>query len=133
MNVLLRGDGRGFGECGCPAFFRFGVVPAKLDANLRKTGLNDAVITGTGAIGDQKVALGVMDFWFLGGSMGSVVGEKLTRLIEAGTAKGLPVVHHFHQWRSAHVRGHVQPHADGEDERGSRLSCRGADARAPAF
>lgn len=65
---------------------------AKLDANLRKTGLNDAVITGTGAIGEQKVALGVMDFSFLGGSMGSVVGEKLTRLIEAGTAKGLPVV-----------------------------------------
>jgi acetyl-CoA carboxylase carboxyl transferase subunit beta len=41
---------------------------------------------------DQRVALGVMDFSFLGGSMGSVVGEKLTRLIEAGTEKGLPVI-----------------------------------------
>ncbi len=64
----------------------------KLSANVRKTGLADAVITGIGKIGEQRVALGVMDFIFLGGSMGAVVGEKLTRLIEAGTAKGLPVV-----------------------------------------
>ena len=40
----------------------------------------------------QRVALGVMDFSFLGGSMGSVVGEKLTRVIELGTEKSLPVV-----------------------------------------
>ncbi len=65
---------------------------AKLDSNMRKTGLNDAVITGTAMIGGQRLALGVMDFSFLGGSMGSVVGEKLTRLIEAGTGRGLPVV-----------------------------------------
>ena len=64
----------------------------KLSANVRKTGLADAVVTGIGMIGEQRVALGVMDFTFLGGSMGAVVGEKLTRLIEAGTAKGLPVV-----------------------------------------
>ncbi len=64
----------------------------KLEANLKKTGLNDAVLTGVGRLGTQKVALGVMDFSFLGGSMGSVVGEKLTRLIEAGTEKGLPVI-----------------------------------------
>jgi len=43
-------------------------------------------------VGPHKVALGVMDFSFLGGSMGSVVGEKLTRLIETGTAKNLPVI-----------------------------------------
>ncbi|MBI5773820.1 MAG: acetyl-CoA carboxylase carboxyltransferase subunit beta [Verrucomicrobia bacterium] len=64
----------------------------KLATNVKKTGLNDAVITGLGKIGPQRVALGVMDFSFLGGSMGSVVGEKLTRLIEAGTDKGLPVI-----------------------------------------
>ncbi len=66
---------------------------AKLDG-LRKKGalLKDAVVTGIGTIGPHRVALGVMDFSFLGGSMGSVVGEKLARLIEAGTAKGLPVV-----------------------------------------
>lgn len=64
----------------------------KLDAYQKSTQLKDAVITGIGTIGQFKVALGVMDFSFLGGSMGSVVGEKLTRLIEAGTNKQLPVV-----------------------------------------
>ncbi len=65
---------------------------SKLEAYQKSTGLNDAVITGVGQLGTQRVALGVMDFSFLGGSMGSVVGEKLTRLIEAGTDRGLPVV-----------------------------------------
>jgi acetyl-CoA carboxylase carboxyl transferase subunit beta len=64
----------------------------KLASNLKKTNLKDAVITGVGMIGAHRVALGVMDFSFLGGSMGSVVGEKLTRLIEAGTEKNLPVI-----------------------------------------
>jgi acetyl-CoA carboxylase carboxyl transferase subunit beta len=64
----------------------------KLEAYQRSTSLKDAVITGIGRIDDFRVALGVMDFAFLGGSMGSVVGEKLTRLIEAGTEKALPVV-----------------------------------------
>jgi acetyl-CoA carboxylase carboxyl transferase subunit beta len=64
----------------------------KLVAYQQTTTLKDAVLTGIGKIGDFRVALGVMDFAFLGGSMGSVVGEKLTRLVEAGTEKGLPVV-----------------------------------------
>ena len=64
----------------------------KLASNWKKTNLKDAVVTGIGMIGTHRVALGVMDFSFLGGSMGSVVGEKLTRLIEAGTEKGLPVI-----------------------------------------
>jgi acetyl-CoA carboxylase carboxyl transferase subunit beta len=64
----------------------------KLDAYQKTTGLKDAVITGIGKITDFRVALGVMDFAFLGGSMGSVVGEKLTRLIEAATAKALPLI-----------------------------------------
>ena len=54
----------------------------------KATMLKDAVITGLCKIGEHRVALGVMDFGFLGGSMGSVVGEKLTRLIERGTEKG---------------------------------------------
>lgn len=66
---------------------------AKLEGLRKKGGLmRDAVVTGIGTIGNHRVALGVMDFSFLGGSMGSVVGEKLTRLIEAATSKGLPVV-----------------------------------------
>jgi len=56
-----------------------------------KTSLSDAVQTGTGMIDGLPVALGVMDFRFMGGSMGSVVGEKLCRLIEYGTQEGLTV------------------------------------------
>lgn len=52
----------------------------------------DAVQTGTGQLESVPVALGVMDFRFMGGSMGSVVGEKLTRLIEHATLRSLPVV-----------------------------------------
>ncbi|MGB3787991.1 MAG: acetyl-CoA carboxylase, carboxyltransferase subunit beta [Phormidesmis sp.] len=57
-----------------------------------KTKLVDGVQTGIGKISGESVALGVMDFRFMGGSMGSVVGEKLTRLIERGTADRIPVM-----------------------------------------
>ena len=50
----------------------------RLERAQGKTGLNDAVITGIGAIEGHKVAAAVMDFDFMGGSMGSVVGEKVT-------------------------------------------------------
>jgi acetyl-CoA carboxylase carboxyl transferase subunit beta len=56
-----------------------------------KTGLIDAVLTGTGKIEGSPISLGVMDFQFMGGSMGSVVGEKLTRAIEYATKHRLPV------------------------------------------
>lgn len=57
-----------------------------------KTGLTDAVQTGIGYLNGTLIALGVMDFHFTGGSMGSVVGEKITRLIEYATDKSLPLV-----------------------------------------
>lgn len=66
--------------------------PERLAAYQKSTGLKDAVVTGIGRIGPWRTALGVMDFNFLGGSMGAVVGEKLTRLIEAATDRSLPVV-----------------------------------------
>ena len=65
---------------------------SKLEKYKRETGLTDAVLTGLCRIGEYRVALGVMDFNFLGGSMGSVVGEKLTRLVERATEKGLPLI-----------------------------------------
>ena len=65
---------------------------SKLEKYQKSTGLKDAVITGVCKIGEYRAALGVMDFKFLGGSMGSVVGEKLTRLIERATEKELPLV-----------------------------------------
>nr|YP_010903398.1 acetyl-CoA carboxylase, carboxyl transferase subunit beta [Hypnea cryptica]WCH55851.1 acetyl-CoA carboxylase, carboxyl transferase subunit beta [Hypnea cryptica] len=57
-----------------------------------KTGLLDAVQTGIGKIKNISIAFGIMDFRFMGGSMGSVVGEKLTRLIEKATHMKKPVV-----------------------------------------
>ena len=65
---------------------------SKLEKKQATTGLKDAVITGISKIGEHRVGLGVMDFKFLGGSMGSVVGEKLTRLIEKATEKALPLI-----------------------------------------
>ena len=64
----------------------------RLEDYQTKTGLNDAVQTGLASINGLPVALGVMDFRFMGGSMGSVVGEKLTRLIERATYQQLPVI-----------------------------------------
>jgi acetyl-CoA carboxylase carboxyl transferase subunit beta len=57
-----------------------------------KTRLSDAVVSGMARIGGYPVVIAAFDFGFLGGSMGSVVGEKLTRAIELGTDKHLPVV-----------------------------------------
>nr|YP_010230069.1 acetyl-CoA carboxylase carboxyl transferase beta [Habenaria cruciformis]QST19951.1 acetyl-CoA carboxylase carboxyl transferase beta [Habenaria cruciformis] len=58
----------------------------------RKTGLTDAVQTGIGQLNSIPIAIGIMDFQFMGGSMGSVVGEKITRLIEYATNRSLPVI-----------------------------------------
>ena len=66
--------------------------PAKLKEDREATGLTDAVITGEGLLSQKKVALGVTDSRFIMGSMGSVVGEKLTRLIEHATKKRIPLI-----------------------------------------
>ena len=64
----------------------------RLKTYQKKTGLKDAVITGTGSIEDQRTAIAVLDFNFIAATMGSVVGEKLTRIIERGTRERLPVI-----------------------------------------
>ena len=64
----------------------------KLAAVREMTGLDEAVLTGTALIKGQKVALGIMDSNFIMASMGSVVGEKITRLFEFATKEKLPVV-----------------------------------------
>nr|ACS14664.1 acetyl-CoA carboxylase carboxyltransferase beta subunit [Camellia oleifera] len=64
----------------------------RIDSYQRKTGLTEAVQTGIGQLNGIPVAIGVMDFQFMGGSMGSVVGEKITRLIEHATKKFLPLI-----------------------------------------
>ncbi len=64
----------------------------KVKAYQQKTGLTEAVVTGRALIESVPVLLAIMDFRFLGASMGSVVGEKITRAIEAATAERKPVL-----------------------------------------
>lgn len=64
----------------------------RLAAAQKKTGLDDAVVTGLATIEGHKVATAVMDFDFMGGSMGSVVGEKVTRIMEKAIEQRLPVL-----------------------------------------
>ena len=64
----------------------------KLTLMREKTGLDEAVVTGTALIKGEKVALGIMDSNFIMASMGTVVGEKITRLFEYAIAEKLPVV-----------------------------------------
>nr|QWY87113.1 acetyl-CoA carboxylase beta subunit [Pericopsis angolensis] len=64
----------------------------RIDSYQRKIGLTEAVQTGTGQLNGISVAIGIMDFQFMGGSMGSVVGEKITRLVEYATNQLLPLI-----------------------------------------
>lgn len=64
----------------------------KLDSIRKSTGLKEAVVTGTGIINGINVATAIMDATFMMGSMGTAVGEKITRLIEYATASKLPLI-----------------------------------------
>lgn len=64
----------------------------RIAAARKKTGRNEGVICGTAFIKGRKLILACMDFTFLGGSMGSVIGEKITRAIEAASERNLPLV-----------------------------------------
>ncbi|KAL7608664.1 hypothetical protein Lser_V15G13821 [Lactuca serriola] len=64
----------------------------RIDSYQRNTGLTEAVQTGRGQLNGITVAIGVMDFQFMGVSMGSIVREKITRLIEYATKKFLPLI-----------------------------------------
>jgi len=66
--------------------------PSRLAAARKSSGRNDAVVAGTASIEERRVALAIMDFEFMGGSMGVVVGEKLARLFDHALANSLPVV-----------------------------------------
>src|SRR5436309_857019 len=65
---------------------------ARLGAARRQTGRREGILTGTARLGGHRVALAVFDFAFLGGSMGTGVGERLTRLIEHARAIRVPLV-----------------------------------------
>lgn len=65
---------------------------SKLESEQKRTGFSDAVVCGEGTIGGHRVVLSVMDFGFMGGSMGSVVGEKVTRAIERSLELKVPFI-----------------------------------------
>ena len=64
----------------------------RLKATRNKTGLNDAIRIGYGTVGGNPVVFGVMDFAFIGGSMGSVVGEKVARAVDHADERGIPLI-----------------------------------------
>ena len=69
------------------------VIEEKIQNLKRKTNLDEAVITGVGKIDGSKAVIGVCDTRFLMGSMGEVVGEKLTRAVEKATEQKLPLLY----------------------------------------
>ncbi len=66
--------------------------PEKLAATKARTGLDEAIMTGVATIKGKKTALAIMDSTFIMASMGTVVGEKLTRLFEHATTEKLPII-----------------------------------------
>lgn len=66
--------------------------PDRIKAAQKKTGQNDAVISGIGKIDMREVSFAIMDFSFIGGSMGSVVGEKIARTIERAIQRQIPLI-----------------------------------------
>ncbi len=68
------------------------VYAKKLKAESEKVGLHEAVVIGHATIEEMPLSLAIMDFHFIGGSMGSAVGEKITRAIELGVEKRIPVL-----------------------------------------
>jgi len=73
-------------------FLGFKDYKDKLKSHRKKTGLKDALISGEGRIGGRPVSLVVMEFTFMGGSMGSVVGEKIVRAVERSIEKKIPLI-----------------------------------------
>lgn len=73
-------------------FLGFPQYKEKLDSSVKKTNLTDSVLAGTAAINKMPVALAVTDFFFMGGSLGSAMGERMTSLIELAIKEKLPVI-----------------------------------------
>ncbi|MDR2812994.1 MAG: acetyl-CoA carboxylase, carboxyltransferase subunit beta [Puniceicoccales bacterium] len=97
--IRLLGDLNSFSECDVnitsSSFLGFNDKISYADKLLsakNKSGLCDAIITGTIAIHGITSCIGIMDFNFMGGSMGSAVGEKITRIIEYAIKKKLPLI-----------------------------------------
>jgi acetyl-CoA carboxylase carboxyl transferase subunit beta len=64
----------------------------RLAAEKKKTGLNDAIVNAVGKLGEQDVVLSVMEYGFIGGSMGAVVGETIARAVDRALEKKVPLI-----------------------------------------
>ena len=64
----------------------------KLTNAQSKTGLSEAAVVGTGTLKGMRVVVGILDFSFFGGSMGQVVGERITAAVEKATTEGIPLI-----------------------------------------
>lgn len=71
---------------------QFPEYPEKHAKSVKKTGMNDSVVSGTALLDGMPVAVAVADFHFMGGSMGSVAGEKITLTLERGISEKCPVI-----------------------------------------
>ena len=96
----------------------------RLSAAQKKTGLTDAIRVASGDLNGQGVVIACMDFTFIGGSMGSVVGEKIARGIDHAIKRV------FHSFASAnpegaHDGGGIEFDADGQNQRKTFLACQG--------
>ena len=87
----------------------------RLKSTRKALGENDAFISGVGRIEGKPVSVGCFVFEFMGGSMGSVVGEKVTRVFERAHRAEVPGHRLLGLGRRAHAGGHLLPHADGQD------------------
>jgi len=74
------------------SFFDLRPYPERLAEAEMKTGMSDAMVIGRGAIDGRRTELAVMDFAFMGGSMGSVVGEKFSRACDSAAEAGMPLI-----------------------------------------
>jgi len=97
IDLLLDRDSFEERDAGLEAVDRLGFhddrsYPNRLEASRLKTGLRDAMVWGIGTIEGRRVAIGIFDFRFMGGSMGAVVGEKVARCLETALAERIPAI-----------------------------------------
>ena len=97
LGLLLDGDSFEERDAGLKSLDPLGFVDlkpyrSKLVEQRHKTGIRDAAVWGLGAIKGTRVSICAMDFAYMGGSMGSVVGEKVTRAAEAALAERVPYI-----------------------------------------
>ena len=102
--------------------------PDRLAAAQVATGMREAAVWGSGRSSGRPVALCVMDFGFMGGSMGAVVGEKITRAAEARARGAHPADRRRRVRRRTDAGGHARPDAARQDRRRARATARGRRA-----